>query len=50
VTARRLDVWEVAQVLSDPEEDNDWVLSCMVDLEASNRDGRPVVAMLSVSR
>jgi superfamily II RNA helicase len=50
VTAKRLDVWEVSQVLCDPEEDNDWMLSCMVDLEASNRDGRPVVAMLTVSR
>jgi uncharacterized protein DUF3516 len=50
ITDRRPDAWEVTQVLCDPEEDNDWMLSCMVDLEASNREGKPVIAMRAISR
>jgi hypothetical protein len=50
VTDRRRDDWDVSQVLCDPEEDNDWMLSCVVDLDASNRDGRPSIAMRAISR
>lgn len=50
ITDRRRDSWEVSQVLCDPEGDNDWMLSCVVDLEASNRDGRPNIAMRAISR
>jgi superfamily II RNA helicase len=42
--------WDVVQVICDAEEDNDWMLSCVVDLAASNRDGKPTVAMRAVSR
>jgi hypothetical protein len=41
---------EVAQVVCDSEDDNDWLLSCWIDLEASAREGAPVVAMRSISR
>jgi hypothetical protein len=50
VTDRRRDDWDVSQVLCDPEEDNDWMLACVVDLDASNRDGRPSIAMRAISR
>jgi hypothetical protein len=50
VVDRRVDAWEIVQVLCDPEEDNDWALSCTVDLEASNRDGKPAIAMRAISR
>ena len=50
VVDQRRDAWEIVQVLCDPEEDNDWAISCIVDLEASNRDGRPAIAMRAVSR
>ena len=42
--------WEVVQVLCDDEGDDDWVLAATVDLEASAKAGRPVLAMRSVSR
>ena len=42
--------WEVVQVLCDAEEDDDWALSCWVDLDASARSSRPVVSMRSVGR
>jgi superfamily II RNA helicase len=41
---------EVAQVIGDAEDDNDWLLSCWIDLESSAREGKPVVAMRSISR
>lgn len=50
VVDRRLEAWEIVQVLCDPEDDNDWMLSCVVDLDASNRDGKPAIAMRAISR
>jgi uncharacterized protein YdaU (DUF1376 family) len=50
VSARGRDAWAVVQVICDEQDDNDWMLSCVVDLDASNRDGRPVIAMRTVSR
>jgi superfamily II RNA helicase len=43
-------VWDVEQVICDSDDDNDWVLSCFVDLERSTREGKPVVVMRSLSR
>lgn len=37
-------VWQVAQVLVDPEELNDWELRCRVDLEACRAAGAVVLA------
>ena len=37
--------WEWAQVLLDPEDENDWVLSGSIDIEASREAGRPVLSL-----
>jgi superfamily II RNA helicase len=50
VVDRRRDAWEIVQVLCDPEEDDDWMVSCIVDLDASDREGKPIIAMRAVSR
>jgi hypothetical protein len=50
VVDRRREAWEIVQVLCDSEEDDDWMLSCIVDLDASNRDGKPAIAMRAISR
>jgi superfamily II RNA helicase len=42
--------WEVVQVICDVDEDDDWMLSCWIDLEASGREGKPVVSMRDVGR
>jgi superfamily II RNA helicase len=42
--------WEVVQVLCDPSGDDDWVLTAMVDLEASSRQGHAVLAMRGIGR
>jgi superfamily II RNA helicase len=42
--------WEVVQVVCDPAGDDDWALSCWIDLEASSREGKPVVVMRGVAR
>jgi superfamily II RNA helicase len=43
-------VWEVVQVLPDLEGDDDWALTCFVDLAASARDAKPAVVMRGVGR
>jgi hypothetical protein len=35
--------WEFAQVLLDPEAENDWVMSGSIDIDASREAGRPVL-------
>jgi superfamily II RNA helicase len=42
--------WDIEQTICDDAGDDDWVLSCFVDLESSAREGRPVVTMRAVSR
>jgi len=37
--------WELAQVLLDPEDENDWVIVGSVDLEASRQAGRAVLVI-----
>jgi hypothetical protein len=37
--------WEWAQVLLDPEDENDWVMTGSVDIEASRLAGRPVLSL-----
>jgi hypothetical protein len=41
--------WQVTQILCDDAGDDDWFLSCSVDLEASRDRGRPVVALTEVN-
>jgi superfamily II RNA helicase len=36
-------VWQVVQVVSDAEGDDDWALRCTIDLAASARAARPVI-------
>jgi len=43
-------VWDLVQVVCDSDGDDDWVLTASVDLEASAREGRPVLALRSISR
>ena len=40
--------WDWAQVLLDPEDENDWVLSGSIDIEASRRAGRAVFWLLRI--
>jgi hypothetical protein len=41
--------WRVRQVIVDPEDDNDWMLECSVDLARSRTEGRPVVVLLRIA-
>ncbi len=43
------DVWQVVQVVSDEEGDDDWAMSCSIDLAASAREARPVVSFHGAS-
>jgi hypothetical protein len=43
-------VWEIVQVVADPEGDDDWALSCFVDLAASAREAKPAVVMRALGR
>lgn len=40
--------WSITQVLSDPEELNDWALTCEIDLERSRKEQRPILSLLRV--
>jgi hypothetical protein len=42
--------WEVLQIICDPRGDDDWALSCWIDLDASSREGKPIVVMRGVAR
>lgn len=43
-------VWEVRQTLHDPEGDHDWVIEAVVDLDASDDAGEPVVLTRAMRR
>jgi hypothetical protein len=45
---RRL--WEARQTLHDPEGDHDWVIEAVVDLDASDEAGEPVVLTSAMRR
>jgi hypothetical protein len=42
--------WEVVQVVSDPEGDDDWALFASIDLSASREAAAPVFTLQRVSR
>jgi superfamily II RNA helicase len=42
--------WKVRQIFDDPEGDHDWGFSAIVDLDASDVEGIPVVRVTSVGR
>ncbi len=37
--------WEWSQLLLDPEDENDWVLSGSIDIDASRESGRPMLSL-----
>lgn len=43
-------LWHVDQVICDVDEDDDWLLSCWIDLEASAQSGHPIIVLKSISR
>jgi len=47
VTTEREGFWDVRQIITDPEDHNDWVIECAVDLGRSRAAAAPVI---SVSR
>ncbi len=42
-------VWNVKQIIVDPEDDADWMLDCLVDLERSRTAGRPVIVLRRIA-
>jgi superfamily II RNA helicase len=50
VTKTERATWDVTQVICDADGDDDWALSCWIDLDASAKSGKPVVVMRSVAR
>jgi superfamily II RNA helicase len=42
--------WDVVQVIPDAEGDDDWAISCSVDIPASAGEGKPVLRMGDVFR
>ncbi|MES1168490.1 MAG: DUF3516 domain-containing protein, partial [Oleiharenicola lentus] len=47
-TEDRGKVWQIAQVLADPEELNDWEARFSVSLDRSRAENRPVIEFLAV--
>jgi superfamily II RNA helicase len=41
--------WSVTQILSDPEDDDDFYLACSIDLARSRDEGRPVIRLLRIA-
>ncbi len=41
-------LWRVQQIITDPDDDNDWVLAGDIDLEASIQAKRPVFALREI--
>jgi superfamily II RNA helicase len=50
VTKGERGTWEVVQTLCDADGDDDWALSCFVDLEKSAREGRAVLVLRGIGR
>jgi superfamily II RNA helicase len=42
------DVWQVRQVMVDPEDDNDWCVHARVDLARARREGRPGLELVGI--
>jgi hypothetical protein len=43
LVTQREGFWDVKQIVCDPEDDNDWVIECTVDLDRSRAAAAPVV-------
>lgn len=48
IQQRRAPFWEVQQILTDPEEHNDWALTFRVDLEESFHLKKPSIQLLKI--
>jgi hypothetical protein len=42
-------VWEVTQIICDPEGNNDWMLDCVVDLDKSRQAEKPIVTLRRIA-
>jgi hypothetical protein len=42
-------MWEVNQVIVDPEDDNDWIVDCVVDLARSREAAKPIVTLRRIT-
>ena len=40
--------WDVKQIITDPEDDNDWVIECAVDLARSREAAAPVLSVIRI--
>ncbi|WP_437910794.1 DUF3516 domain-containing protein [Sorangium sp. So ce327] len=41
--------WVVQQIIADPEDHNDWMLDCKVDIDRSREAGRPVIVLRRIA-
>ncbi|HSN97975.1 MAG TPA: DUF3516 domain-containing protein, partial [Candidatus Nanopelagicales bacterium] len=41
-------LWNVEQIIVDPEDDMDWMLDCAVDLARSREAGRPIIVLREI--
>lgn len=42
-------LWEITQIICDPEGDNDWMLDCVVDLDQSRKAEKPIVTLRRIA-
>jgi hypothetical protein len=42
-------IWEITQIICDPEGNNDWMLDCVVDLDKSRQAERPIVTLRRIA-
>ncbi|BDZ59513.1 helicase-like protein [Barrientosiimonas humi] len=47
---QKSDMWEVRQVIEDPEDDGDWGIDAQIPLAASDEAGAPVIVVLGLNR
>jgi len=40
--------WDVKQIITDPEENNDWVIECAIDLVRSREAAAPVLSVIRI--
>jgi hypothetical protein len=48
LVSEREGFWDIKQIIVDPEEDNDWVIECSIDLDRSRQAAAPVVMITRI--
>lgn len=48
IDTERAGFWDVKQIVVDPEENNDWVIECSIDLDRSREAAAPVIAITRI--